>query len=53
MTANPHRHQSCSLRNGAMAIVVLGERPQLFHIIDFALVLTGVLVAPRKPANVH
>jgi drug/metabolite transporter (DMT)-like permease len=35
----------------AMAIVFLGERPQLFHIIGFALVLTGVLVASRKPAN--
>jgi len=31
-----------------MAIVVLGERPQLFHIIGFALVLTGVFVASRK-----
>ncbi len=34
-----------------MAIVFLGERPQLFHIIGFALVLTGVLVASRKPAK--
>ena len=34
-----------------MAIVFLGERPQLFHIIGFALVLTGVFVASRKPAN--
>jgi drug/metabolite transporter (DMT)-like permease len=32
-----------------MAIVFLGERPQLFHIIGFALVLTGVFVASRKP----
>jgi drug/metabolite transporter (DMT)-like permease len=31
-----------------MAIVFLGERPQLFHIIGFALVLTGVYVASRK-----
>src|SRR5216684_1669295 len=37
----------------AMATVFLGERPQLFHIIGFALVLTGVFVASRKPANVH
>jgi drug/metabolite transporter (DMT)-like permease len=38
----------------AMAIVFLGERPQLFHIIGFALVLTGVFVASRKPAkNAH
>src|SRR6195256_3980487 len=35
----------------AMAIVFLGERPQLFHIIGFALVLTGVFLASRKPAN--
>ena len=28
-----------------MAIVFLGERPQLFHVIGFALVLTGVFVA--------
>src|ERR1700716_3608442 len=35
----------------AMAIVFLGERPQLFHIIGFALVLTGVFVSSRKPAN--
>ncbi len=33
----------------AMAIVFLGERPQLFHVIGFALVLTGVFVASRKP----
>jgi drug/metabolite transporter (DMT)-like permease len=32
----------------AMAIVFLGERPQLFHIVGFALVLTGVYVASRK-----
>src|SRR5712664_1475277 len=35
----------------AMAIVFLGEHPQLFHIIGFALVLTGVFVASRKQAN--
>jgi drug/metabolite transporter (DMT)-like permease len=35
----------------AMAIVFLGERPQAFHIIGFALVLTGVFVASRKQAN--
>jgi drug/metabolite transporter (DMT)-like permease len=34
-----------------MAIVFLGERPQLFHVIGFVLVLTGVFVASRKPAN--
>ena len=31
-----------------MAIVFLGERPQPFHVIGFALVLTGVYVAARK-----
>ena len=34
----------------AMAMVFLGERPQLFHVIGFALVLSGVYVAARKPA---
>ena len=32
----------------AMAMVFLGERPQLFHVVGFALVLTGVFVASRK-----
>jgi drug/metabolite transporter (DMT)-like permease len=30
-----------------MAIVFLGEQLRLFHIIGFALVLTGVFVASR------
>ena len=34
-----------------MAIIFLGERPQTFHFVGFALVLTGVFVASRKPAN--
>jgi drug/metabolite transporter (DMT)-like permease len=34
-----------------MAIVFLGERPQLFHLVGFALVLTGVFVASRKPSK--
>ena len=34
----------------AMAIVFLGERPQIFHFIGFALVLTGIFAASRKPA---
>ena len=34
----------------AMAIVFLGEQPRLFHVIGFALVLSGVFVASRKPA---
>jgi drug/metabolite transporter (DMT)-like permease len=35
-----------------MAFVFLGERPQVFDLIGFALVLTGVFVASRKPAPV-
>jgi drug/metabolite transporter (DMT)-like permease len=35
----------------AMAIGFLGERLQAFHIIGFALVLTGVFVASRKQAG--
>ena len=35
----------------AMAIAFLGERPQAFHVIGFALVLTGVYVASRKQAT--
>jgi len=34
----------------AMAIVFLGETPQAFHFIGFALVLTGVFVASRRPS---
>jgi drug/metabolite transporter (DMT)-like permease len=34
-----------------MAMVFLGERPQLFHIIGFALVLTGVFVASRASGS--
>ena len=33
-----------------MAILFLGERPQLFHIVGFALVLAGVFVASRRQA---
>ena len=33
-----------------MSIIFLGEHPQVFHFIGFALVLTGVFVASRKPA---
>ena len=34
-----------------MAIAFLGERPQAFHFIGFALVLTGVFVASRQPTG--
>jgi drug/metabolite transporter (DMT)-like permease len=33
-----------------MAIAFLGEQPQAFHFIGFALVVAGVFVASRKPA---
>jgi drug/metabolite transporter (DMT)-like permease len=36
-----------------MSIVFLGEHPQAFHFIGFALVLTGVFVASRKPAKAN
>ena len=36
------------LFGSVMAMVFLNERPQLFHIVGFALVLTGVFVASRK-----
>jgi drug/metabolite transporter (DMT)-like permease len=39
------------LLGSVMAMVFLGERPQLFHIVGFALVLTGVFVASRRQAN--
>ena len=32
-----------------MSIIFLGEHPQAFHFIGFALVLTGVFVASRQP----
>jgi drug/metabolite transporter (DMT)-like permease len=34
-----------------MSIVFLGEHPQAFHFLGFALVLTGVFVASRNPAT--
>jgi drug/metabolite transporter (DMT)-like permease len=36
------------LLGAVMAMVFLGEQPQPFHFIGFALVLTGVFVASRK-----
>ncbi len=36
------------LFGSVMAMVFLGERPQPFHLIGFALVLTGVFVAARR-----
>jgi drug/metabolite transporter (DMT)-like permease len=34
-----------------MAFVFLGEQPQIFHVIGFALVLAGVFVASRRQAT--
>ena len=31
-----------------LAIVFLGERPQLFHVVGYALVLVGITVASRR-----
>ena len=31
-----------------LAIAFLGERPQLFHLTGYALVLAGVFIAARK-----
>ncbi|MDB5563734.1 MAG: protein of unknown function transrane [Tardiphaga sp.] len=33
----------------AMAIFLLGEHLQLFHVAGYALVLVGIFVAARKP----
>ena len=38
------------LFGSVLAIGLLGEQPHPFHLIGFALVLTGVFVASRKPA---
>lgn len=35
----------------AMAIVFLGEKPQLFHLAGYMLVLVGVFIAARKGAT--
>jgi drug/metabolite transporter (DMT)-like permease len=32
----------------AMAILLLGEQPRLFHLIGYVLVLTGVVIASRR-----
>jgi drug/metabolite transporter (DMT)-like permease len=33
----------------AMAILLLGEQLRLFHLVGYALVLTGVFIAARAP----
>jgi drug/metabolite transporter (DMT)-like permease len=35
----------------AMAILFLGEQPRLFHLIGYALVLAGVVIASRQPST--
>jgi drug/metabolite transporter (DMT)-like permease len=32
----------------AMAILLLGEQPRLFHVVGYALVLAGVVIASRQ-----
>ena len=39
------------LFGSALAIVLLGERPQWFHALGYALVLCGIAVAARKPKS--
>lgn len=34
-----------------LAIMFLGERPTLFHLIGYALVLSGIAIASRKPQS--
>jgi drug/metabolite transporter (DMT)-like permease len=36
----------------AMAILMLGEQPRLFHLIGYVLVLAGVVIASRKASVV-
>jgi drug/metabolite transporter (DMT)-like permease len=36
----------------AMAILLLGEQPELFHLVGYALVLAGVVTASRKASAV-
>jgi drug/metabolite transporter (DMT)-like permease len=38
------------LFGSVLAIVFLGERPQMYHAVGYAMVLAGVIVAARKPA---
>ena len=35
----------------AMAIVLLGEEPRLFHLVGYALVLAGVVIASRQGSS--
>jgi drug/metabolite transporter (DMT)-like permease len=35
----------------AMAILLLGEQPRLFHLIGYALVLAGILIASRQASS--
>jgi len=32
----------------AMAILMLGEQPRLFHLVGYVLVLAGVVIASRR-----
>ncbi len=45
--AAPFFHMT-PLFGSAMAMIFLGERPQVFHVVGFALVLTGVFIASRR-----
>ena len=45
----PSRFHVVPVFGTVMSIVFLGEQPQVFQFLGFALVLTGVFVASRKP----
>jgi drug/metabolite transporter (DMT)-like permease len=36
-----------------LAVIFLGEQPQLYHIVGFALILAGVTLAARPAAIAH
>jgi drug/metabolite transporter (DMT)-like permease len=36
----------------AMAILLLGEQPRLFHLVGYLLVLAGVVIASRRASAV-
>ena len=37
----------------AMAILLLGEQPRLFHLVGYVLVLAGVVIASRRASARH
>jgi drug/metabolite transporter (DMT)-like permease len=35
-----------------MAILFLGEKPRLYHLIGYAMVLAGIVIASRRASSV-